>query len=86
MIIAVDTDWDFSVKFKGITYSGHKFAISFDSVEELDQLEIRGPHGSPGDTGKSWEFKDALKQIKQDPTVAFDTTGGNRGVRYMPEL
>jgi len=80
----VQTDWDFSVRFKGKLYSDYNFFLFFDSLEELDQIEILGPYGAPRNINtKCSELVEAIKKIKQNPHESFDTTGGNRGVYYV---
>lgn len=79
----VQTDLDFSIRFKGKLYSEYSFFVLFDSPEELDQIEILGPYGTSRHTNtKCSELVEAIKRIQQNPRESFDTTGGNRGVVY----
>lgn len=79
----VQTDYDFSIKFKGREYYSYQFYIRFDNPKELDEIEILGPHGKPFNKHvKCTEIIEAIKKIKQNPNESFDTTGGNRGVAY----
>ncbi len=83
-IMDVETDWDFSLQFQGVVYSDCEFTIGFNSVDELDQVEILGPFGSPSKSGKCWEFEEAVRKIKLKPNEYFSNLGGNRGVSWTP--
>lgn len=83
-IMDVETDWDFSIRFQGVVHSKSEFTIGFNSVEELDEVEILGPFGSPSESGKCWEFEQAVQQIKLNPNEYFSNLGGNRGVSWTP--
>ena len=85
MIIVVQTDWDFGIRFEGRSYSDYSFEIAFDSPEQLSQMELLGPFGSPGPPSKAWEWEEAVQKIQSDPASGFDDTGGNRGVAYYPD-
>ena len=80
--MSVDTDWDFGISYKGKVYSDSSFSIFFDSVEELDEIELLGPFGSPGPPNHRFEFDEAIKEIKANPDEDFCNQGGNRGVHW----
>lgn len=82
-IMNFETDWDFGIKFKDKIYSDMEFAIRLSSVEELDEMEVTGPFGSPS-TSNLWVFDEALKAIKSNPNEYFSNMGGNRGVSWTP--
>lgn len=81
MKLHVQTDWDFALRFEGVDYTDYEFDIEL-TVEQLDEVEVLGPFGRPGPPAKAWEWYEAVKRIKADPTESFNTTGGNRGVVY----
>lgn len=82
-IMGFETDWDFSIKFKDKFYCDMDFEIRISSVEELDEMEVMGPYGSPS-TSNIWVFDEALKAIKANPNEYFSNMGGNRGVSWTP--
>ena len=76
----VETDDDFSIVYNGHIYDGD-FHLYFDSVDQLDQLEVCAPYGSTHtEHTKSSEFFEALKAIKEDPKKPYNSIGGNRGI------
>ena len=85
MLITVRTDWDFGVRFEGRDYCDYNNAILFDTPEQLSQMELLGPFGSPGPPTKAWEWEEAVQRIQSDPDTGFDDNGGNRGVTYYPD-
>jgi hypothetical protein len=83
-IIVVDTDYDFGIVFDGREYCDSSFAIQFDTPEQVSQMELLGPFGSPGPPSKSWDWELAVEKIQYDPDTGFNDRGGNRGVAYYP--
>jgi hypothetical protein len=83
-LLTVQTDDDFSIKYKGELYSSYEFTIRITDIKELDKMIICGPYGSPrSDNTKCWEFESGIQRIKENPNEEFDTTGGNRGVHWI---
>ena len=79
----VETDYDFALKFQGVVYSDHDFVVHFNSIEELDEIEILGGFGTPfKESTKCHEFLEAVDRIKANPNESFSTLGGNRGVAW----
>ena len=84
-ILTVQTDYDFSIEFKGEVYSDYEFTLEINDIKELSEMTILGPfgnHSRSADT-KCWEFESGIQRIKNNPSEEFDTTGGNRGINWM---
>jgi hypothetical protein len=82
-VMVVTTDDDFSLKFKGSLYCDYEFKLTLNSPEDLDEIEVLGPYGADKRQAKAWEFEDAVKAIKENPSEEFSNTGGNRGVEWF---
>lgn len=84
-ILAVETDWDFSIELDGKVYSDMDEAIPIESIEQLNRIVIIGPFGNPAQTNvKDYEIKKALDAIKANPSEYFSNMGGNRGATWYP--
>jgi hypothetical protein len=81
----VETDWDFSVKHNNKIYGDMEFSLQIDSVANLKDLTILGPHGSTI-VGHRYEIDRALEVILKDPTEEYSNLGGNRGVSWSPSM
>jgi len=82
---AVQTDWDFSVRYKGKLYTGYDFIVPIDSVDDLDEIQICAADGGELTLRTKWmEISRAIAYIKEHPDERYDTTGSNRGVSYWP--
>ena len=84
-LMHIETDDDFSIRFRDRLIGGGAINIRLRSVAELDNIEILGPYGTPRTPNtKGTELEDAITFIKQHPDWPFDSTGGNRGVHWIP--
>ena len=82
-VLTVQTDWDFSVVFKGVLYDDYSFELVIEDLSELDDIKLLGQFASPySNKTKDSEFREGILKIKADPTVEFDDTSGNRGVEW----
>jgi hypothetical protein len=72
--LEVDTDWDFSLEYKGVVYSDSTFSIKMESAEDLQHLNLWGPWGSTPEEGFSLQaFDEAIEAIKANPNEHFST-------------
>lgn len=78
----VETDWDFTLEFKGELYSDNEITLLLSDVSELDQIKLQGPFGAPHEPEKRWEWDEAMEAIKANPEKGFSNQGGNRGVSW----
>lgn len=74
----VETDWDFSIKYKDHIYAYYAFTLSFESSEELNNLVFMGAYGTDGE-GKSQYVKECIEKIKENPEQSYNSLGGNTG-------
>lgn len=82
----VETDYDFGLIYKGKEYFGCSCNIKIESVDELFQIEVTGPFGTPHvHHGRDQEFLLAIEEIEKNPDKFYNSIGGNRGVRWMRE-
>jgi len=82
--LTIETDFDFSFKYKGKLYADYRIVLSVPSVKDLDDIVLQGPLGSPGVPEKRWEFDEAMEAIRKNPEELFCNLGGNRGVEWYP--
>ena len=83
-VLAVRTDYDFGIRFRGDVYCGDTITLTLNSVEELEDIELLGPFGSDSSPTKTWEWHDAIDKIKENPEEILNDYGGNRGVSWHP--
>jgi hypothetical protein len=79
-----ETDWDFSIEYKGKLYTEYDFEIYIESAQDFDKINFLGPYGSGPASGKFSEVQEMLEKIKQDLKEARCFLGGNRGVEWIP--
>ena len=82
--LTFETDWDFSILYKGELFADYDFSIYVFSVEDFDSIEFRGPYGSGN--GKYSYVKEMLQEIRANPSEPRDFTGGNTGVIWEPQV
>lgn len=83
--LTFETDWDFSILYKGEIYSSYDFSIYVFSLEDFDSIEFRGPWGTNSD-GKFSEVQEMLQEIRANPSEPKCFLGGNRGVEWEPQV
>lgn len=79
-----ETDWDFSIEYKGKIYTSYDFEIYIESAQDFDKINFLGPYGSGPTSGKFSEVEEMLQEIRanlEDPKCFL---GGNRGVKWIP--
>ena len=81
--LTFETDYDFSILYKGELYANMDFSIYILSGEDFDEITFGGPFGSHYG-GKYSEVVDMLQEIRANPSEPRDFTGGNRGVIWEP--
>lgn len=79
-----ETDWDFSIEYKGKIYTEYDFEIYIESAQDFDKINFLGPWGSGPASGKFSEVEEMLEKIEQDLKEARCFLGGNRGVEWIP--
>jgi len=72
-VLYVETDWDFSLEYKGKVH-GDRITLLLNDPKELDDIKISD--------GKTWEYETAIEEIKKNPNEFFSNIGGNRGVTW----
>lgn len=84
--LTFETDWDFSILYKGELFADYDFSIYVFSVEDFDGIIFLGPHGSGPASGKFSEVKEMLQEIRANPSEPRCFLGGNRGVEWEPQV
>lgn len=82
--LSFETDWDFSILYKGEIYSDYDFDIYINSAQDFDSIVFLGPWGSGPASGKFSEVEEMLQKIRANPSEPKCFLGGNRGVEWTP--
>lgn len=84
--LTVETDFDFSLCYRGEILTDYRILLRLESVKDLDNIVLQGPFGAPGLPAKRWEWDAAMEAIRKNPDECFCNLGGNRGVEWSPSL
>lgn len=79
-----ETDWDFSIEYKGEIYTSYDFEIYIESAQDFDKINFLGPWGSGPASGKFSEVEEMLQKIRANLEEPKCFLGGNRGVEWIP--
>lgn len=71
----IQTDFDFTVIYNGVSYRDYCLIFDISDVSDLDKFVFIGD--------KTSEIKECFEKIKINPSNSFDSTGGNRGVKWV---
>lgn len=82
--LTFETDYDFSILYKGELYANMDFSIYILSDEDFDEIIFKGPFGATSYGAKYSEVVDMLQEIRANPSEPRYFTGGNRGVVWEP--
>ena len=83
-LLTVETDHDFSLRYRGELFANYEIVLKMESVKDLDDIILQGPFGVPSLPEKRFEFDEAMKAIRENPELEFSNLGGNRGVEWIP--
>lgn len=83
-ILNIKTDWDFSLGINGIIYDGNEETVVINSIDDIKNVKLLGPFGSPEYPFHDDEIKEALEAIINNPKQEFSNLGGNRGASWTP--
>jgi hypothetical protein len=78
-----ETDWDFSILYKGELYTSYDFDIYIESENDFDEIIFLGPYGSGPASGKFSEVEEMIQKIRENPSENRCFLGGNRGVEWI---
>lgn len=84
--LTFETDYDFSILYKGELYTDYDFSIYIFSMEDFDEITFLGPWGSGPTSGKFSEVQEMLQEIRANPSEPRCFLGGNRGVEWEPQV
>ncbi|MFY9239092.1 MAG: hypothetical protein WAO78_09550 [Roseovarius sp.] len=79
--LTIQTDDDFIVHHKGTWMYSSTVSIQIDSVDDLHAVGLIDKHDG---SGKSNGVREDIAEVIKNPHFWYDSTGGNRGILWMP--